>query len=109
MLYPGKSPLFEVRQMDEEANNSMKSSLRIQKDLVEDSILVSNQIENAKKLLDDEDEDEDYSPKTKKLGTVRYAEKRRSPLYVYTFKVDYAHFLPSRCFILLFISKVFEI
>lgn len=81
--------------MDEEANNnSPRYSQNIQKDRIKESILLNNQDEKAGKELDDDDGDEVYSPKLKKLGTARYARKRRPPLYVYTFKVNQTGFPP---------------
>lgn len=75
--------------MEEDANNnSLKSSQTIQKDCIAETILLNNQEEKSGKELDDDNEDEDYSPKSKKLGNVRHAGERRFPIYVYTFKVD---------------------
>lgn len=93
-ILAGKPPLFEVRRMDEVANNNLsKSSQSIQKDRIADSILLNNQKEKSGKELDDDNEDEDYPPKSKKLSIVRHAGERRSPLYVYTFKIQEADLL----------------
>lgn len=87
MWAAGKSPLFELRHIDDEASSSLKSSSSPQKNLVEDSKQANNQDEKVETVSDDEGVD--YFHKSRNLGNDRYVKKRNSPLCVYTFKVNF--------------------
>nr|GMD33623.1 P-loop containing nucleoside triphosphate hydrolase protein [Ipomoea batatas] len=112
-ILAGKSPLFEIRQVEAELNTSMKSSSSTQEDHADVSKLTDNKVDkedsrildtvnkdyylpfandnkNVKFESDDEDED---NPKSKKSGTNGPLSKRTSPLYVYTHKIQEADLL----------------
>ncbi|KAG8390580.1 hypothetical protein BUALT_Bualt01G0098300 [Buddleja alternifolia] len=127
-ILAGKSPLFEIRRIDAEANNSMKSSQPTEEDHIEDSKLKRGKFELSKahkidaeannplkltqftedshvrdaKVTNDKNEDtriesdnkdEDYYPKSKKVGSNVVVSKRSYPLYVYTYKIQEADLL----------------
>ena len=96
----GKSPLFELRRVDDEASSSLKPSLSTQKDPVQDSKLVNSQSEKVGTTSDDEGVD--YYRKSSKLNNDRYLPQRSSPVCVYTFKVNVAVFNPLGPFIFQF-------
>ncbi|XP_019198839.1 PREDICTED: uncharacterized protein ycf45 [Ipomoea nil] len=113
-ILAGKSPLFEIRQVEAELNTSMKSSSSTREDHADVSKLTTdhkvdkedsrildtvnkdyylhfdNDNKNVKFESDDEDED---NPKSKKSGTNGPLSKRTSPLYVYTHKIQEADLL----------------
>ena len=80
----GKSPLFEIRHMECEANSSLKSIPSPEKNHLKEPELDDN--EGRRFQLESDEEDGDYSP-IKKLSRKRTVSKRRSPLYLYTYKV----------------------
>ncbi|KAK4480364.1 hypothetical protein RD792_013436 [Penstemon davidsonii] len=106
-ILAGKSPLFEVRRIDTEADNSFKST---EKDHIEytkvrpgkspmkstvpteeiyagDSKLTN--VKNEKSGIKFEKEDKDYYHESKKVGFVSL-NKKTSKLYVYTYKIQEA-------------------
>ncbi|KAL3520765.1 hypothetical protein ACH5RR_018914 [Cinchona calisaya] len=87
-LLAGKSPLFELRRIEDEASNSLKSSSSIQKDLVEDSNLTNSQDEKVE--TESVGESINYFRKSRKMGNDRYVNKRSSRVLVYTFKIQEA-------------------
>nr|XP_027111463.1 uncharacterized protein ycf45 [Coffea arabica] len=87
-ILAGKSPLFELRRVDDEASSSLKPSLSTQKDPVQDSKLVNSQSEKVGTTSDDEGVD--YYRKSSKLNNDRYLPQRSSPVCVYTFKIQEA-------------------
>ncbi|XP_027159414.1 uncharacterized protein ycf45 [Coffea eugenioides] len=87
-ILAGKSPLFELRRVDDEASSSLKSSLSTQKDPVQDSKLVNSQSEKVG--TESDDEGVDYYRKSSKLNNDRYLNQRSSPVCVYTFKIQEA-------------------
>ncbi|XWS08019.1 hypothetical protein CRYUN_Cryun41cG0041300 [Craigia yunnanensis] len=81
-----KSPLFEIRQMEAEANITLKSTLMPKIDHLEQSDLSVN-IEKCAEV-DFDVEDEDYLPNPiKKQRLIRSVSKRSSPICVYTYKI----------------------
>ncbi|WRX11782.1 ATPase [Theobroma cacao] len=82
---PGKSALFEIRQMEAEANVSLKSTLMPKIDHLEQSDFPVNKEKSAQ--VDFDDEDEDSLPKfIKKQRLNQSVSKRISPICVYTYK-----------------------
>ena len=79
----GKSPLFEIRHMECEANSSLKSIPSPENHLKETEL---DDNEGRRFQFESDEEDGDNSP-NKKLSRNRTVSKRRSPLYVYTHKV----------------------
>ncbi|KAA8539259.1 hypothetical protein F0562_025951 [Nyssa sinensis] len=84
-ILAGKSPLFEVRRMDPETNNSLKSTPTPKKDYLEGPELANNG--NKSTEIEPDKEDGDCSPNSKKFSTDRSLSKRSSPVYVYTYKI----------------------
>ncbi|XP_070031400.1 protein SEEDLING PLASTID DEVELOPMENT 1 isoform X2 [Nicotiana tomentosiformis] len=124
-ILAGKSPLFEIRRLEIEAENSIESSLFAQEDQVNDSELtdkvekkdkiesereyvkkkdkvesdgeyvnyhLQSNNENNKVKFESDEEDEDH-PNSKKLGTNGSISKRKSLVYVYTYKIQDADLL----------------
>ncbi|XP_061976650.1 protein SEEDLING PLASTID DEVELOPMENT 1 [Populus nigra] len=104
-ILAGKSPLFEIRHVDTEGDDSLKLIPILQENLIEESddslksisILQENYVEETEVIISDkercdevesDEEDEDYRPKQSKTwksgGTER---KRNSPVSVYTCKI----------------------
>lgn len=104
-ILAGKSPLFEIRHVDTEVDDSLKLIPILQENLIEESddslksisILQENYVEETEVITSDkercdevesDEEDEDYHPKRSKTwkssGTER---KRNSPVRVYTCKI----------------------
>lgn len=104
-ILAGKSPLFEIRHVDTEGDDSLKLIPILQENLIEESddslksisILQENYVEETEVIISDkercdevesDEEDEDYRPKQSKTwksgGTER---KRNSPVCVYTCKI----------------------
>ncbi|KAJ6892488.1 hypothetical protein NC651_025629 [Populus alba x Populus x berolinensis] len=104
-ILAGKSPLFEIRHVDTEVDDSLKLIPILQENLIEESddslksisILQENYVEETEVItsdkercdeVDSDEEDEDYRPKRSKTwkssGTER---KRNSPVRVYTCKI----------------------
>ncbi|XWS66223.1 hypothetical protein CRYUN_Cryun05aG0181200 [Craigia yunnanensis] len=90
-ILAGKSPLFEIRQMEAEANIPLKSTLMPKIDHLEQSDLPVNKEKCAE--VDFDEEDEDYLPNPiKEKRLIRSVSKRSSPICVYTYKVKYTSF-----------------
>ncbi|XP_057464128.1 protein SEEDLING PLASTID DEVELOPMENT 1-like isoform X2 [Actinidia eriantha] len=83
-ILAGKSPLFEIRHMECEANSSLKSIPSPEKNHLKEPELDDN--EGRRFQFESDEEDGDYSP-IKKLSRKRTVSKRRSPLYLYTYKI----------------------
>ncbi|MBA0571198.1 hypothetical protein Golob_004782 [Gossypium lobatum] len=106
-ILAGKSPLFEIRQMEPEANIPLKSTVVHKIDHLEESDMLVNdekgaevdyseEDEQSDLLVNEEkfaevdfsDEDEDYLPKPKrKQRFTGSASKRTLPIFVYTYKI----------------------
>ncbi|KAA3481585.1 P-loop containing nucleoside triphosphate hydrolases superfamily protein [Gossypium australe] len=106
-ILAGKSPLFEIRQMEPEANVPLKSTVVHKIDHLEESDMLVNdekgaevdyseEDEQSDLLVNEEkfaevdfsDEDEDYLPKPKrKQRFTGSASKRTLPIFVYTYKI----------------------
>ncbi|XP_059628358.1 protein SEEDLING PLASTID DEVELOPMENT 1 [Cornus florida] len=84
-ILAGKSPLFEVRCMEDEANNSLKSTTTTKTDHLQDYELTNN--EERRTETESDGEDGDYHANTKKLSVIRSVSNRSSPLYVYPCKI----------------------
>ncbi|GKU91663.1 hypothetical protein SLEP1_g5501 [Rubroshorea leprosula] len=85
-ILAGKSPLFESRQLDDDADNSLKPIVISKKDHMEVSEM-SLQEEKSAEVFSDE-EDEDYLPnRFHKRGANGSMSKRSSPIFVYTYKI----------------------
>lgn len=104
----GKSPLFEIRHMDTEGYGSLKLIPMLQENLIEESddslksisILQENYVEETEVITsdkercdevesDEEEEDEDYrSKQSKTWKSIGTESKRKSPVCVYTCKVN---------------------
>ncbi|KAL3523506.1 hypothetical protein ACH5RR_016340 [Cinchona calisaya] len=91
LLSVGKFPLFELRHLDDEASNSLKSSSSTQSDLLEDSKLANDQ--DGKVETESDGRDVNYFRISRKLGNDKYVSKRNSPVSVYTFKIQEADLL----------------
>ncbi|GMI80586.1 SEEDLING PLASTID DEVELOPMENT 1 [Hibiscus trionum] len=105
-ILAGKSPLFEIRQLEPEANVPIKSTVmtkidhhelsdklfnenkspEVDYDEDEQSDLLVNEEKHAEVDFGDEDEDDLPSPKRKQRFT-RSTSKRSSPIFVYTYKI----------------------
>ncbi|KAF5467051.1 hypothetical protein F2P56_016917, partial [Juglans regia] len=85
-ILAGKSSLFEVRQMDVDAIDSLKSTL-----ILESSPLEKSAMADYKSISAEIDSDEDdlghSSIQSKKQSTGRFLKKRNSPVSVYTYKI----------------------
>lgn len=104
-ILAGKSPLFEIRHVDTEGDDSLKLIPILQENLIEESddslksisILQENYVEETEVIISDEErcdevesdeEDEDYRPKQSKTWKSSGTElKRNSPVHVYTCKI----------------------
>lgn len=87
MCYIGKCPLFEVRSMDADANDSQKATTTSKKACTDESDLTT-----SKDMVADSEsdvEDEWHTPSwSKKSSSGRSANKRSSPVCIYTYKVN---------------------
>ncbi|XVE99237.1 hypothetical protein REPUB_Repub03eG0180400 [Reevesia pubescens] len=89
-ILTGKSPLFEIRQIEAEAeaeaNIPLQSTIMPKIDHLEQSDLPVNNEKCAE--VDFDEKDEDYLPKLiKKQRLIGSASKRNSPICVYTYKI----------------------
>ncbi|XP_021295976.1 uncharacterized protein ycf45 [Herrania umbratica] len=85
-ILAGKSALFEIRQMEAEANVSLKSTPMLKIDHLEQSDFPVNKEKSAQVDFDDEDEDSLPNP-IKKQRLNQSVSKRISPICVYTYKI----------------------
>ncbi|CAA2967078.1 AAA+ ATPase domain containing [Olea europaea subsp. europaea] len=90
-ILAGKSPLFEVRQMNLQANTSLKSTPCTEEERVENPKVTNN--ENKQTRIESDMEDDEYSSKSKKMGTNGSVGSRSSPAHVYTHKIQEADLL----------------
>ncbi|XP_022748288.1 uncharacterized protein ycf45-like isoform X2 [Durio zibethinus] len=85
-ILAGNSPLFEIRQMEAEADIPLKSTLMPKIEHLEQSNLPVNVEKCAE--ADFDVEDEDYLPNPiKKQRLIRSVTQRSSPVCVYTYKI----------------------
>lgn len=84
----GKSPLYEVRQWDDFANDSVKYAPMIEKDDEERPYSTDDNSMNSDLESDEQDIDRPLTW-SKKWSSSRSGIKRSSPLQVYTYKVNY--------------------
>ncbi|KAK9265792.1 hypothetical protein L1049_003532 [Liquidambar formosana] len=85
-ILAGKTPLFEVRHMDDEANNSPKSTLLPDKSHPQVSMLTNN-IDNSAEKESDEEYVNYPLTHSKKWSTTRSVSRRSMPVCVYTYKI----------------------
>ncbi|XVF75613.1 hypothetical protein PTKIN_Ptkin13bG0200800 [Pterospermum kingtungense] len=85
-ILAGKSPLFEIRRMEAEANIPIKSAVIPKTDHLEQSDLPVIKEKFAE--VDFDEEEEDYLPNPiKEKRRIRSKSKRSSPICVYTYKI----------------------
>lgn len=85
----GKSPLYEVRQWDDFANDSVKYVTMLEKDNEERPY--STDDDNVDSEVKSGEKDIDHTPTlSKKWSSTRFGIKRSSPMQVYTYKVNYS-------------------
>ncbi|KAF5947397.1 hypothetical protein HYC85_013354 [Camellia sinensis] len=85
-ILAGKSPLFEVRHMECEANSCLESTPTLEKNRKKGSELDKD--EDRMSQIESAQEDRDYSQiNSMKLSRNITVSKRRSPVYVYTYKI----------------------
>ncbi|KAI4351487.1 hypothetical protein L6164_005853 [Bauhinia variegata] len=85
-ILAGKSPLFEIRQWNDFANELVTFSPMPEKDHEERSVLTDNNSMSSD--IESDEEDTDHRPaRSKKWSTSIYMNKRRSPVSVYTYKI----------------------
>ncbi|KAL2548891.1 P-loop containing nucleoside triphosphate hydrolase superfamily protein [Forsythia ovata] len=90
-ILAGKSPLFEVRQMDPEAKSSLISTQTTEEEQVEVPKVINN--ENKETRIECDMEDEEHCSKPNKVGTNGSVSTRSCPSYVYTYKIQDADLL----------------
>ncbi|CAL0316438.1 unnamed protein product [Lupinus luteus] len=91
-ILAGKSPLFEVRQWDDSANDLVKYAPMPEKSHGETPDLSKNN--NTSSDIESEEEDEEQPPTlSKKQSTSESIIKRSSPVQVYTYKIIEADLL----------------
>ncbi|EEF29006.1 protein SEEDLING PLASTID DEVELOPMENT 1 [Ricinus communis] len=90
-ILSGKTPLFEIRHMDTEGDDSLKFTPMNGNNLVEESEPVI--IKKGDEI--DSDEENGYTPSIyfKKHKTRGYVKQRSSPVCIYTYKILEAHLL----------------
>ena len=83
----GKSPLFEIRHMDADDNDSLKFTLLPEKSHIEESNM--NDGKDVSSDVESDEEEVGHPPSwSKKQSTSIYVKKRSSPVCVYTYKVN---------------------
>lgn len=92
-LVTGKTPLFEVRRIDAEANDSRKSIPLPEKNCLKISNFTVNEDIDASADIEFDGEDLDHSPnwsknQSKKPGSNISLKKQRLPVCIYTYKVN---------------------
>ncbi|KAL9241289.1 hypothetical protein vseg_015417 [Gypsophila vaccaria] len=88
-ILSGKSPLFEIRQMDPDAQSSDTSVETPEKKLIEES----EPNEDTNEGIKTESTEEDLVPQLNFNRTIRTPSKRSLPVYVYTYKIMEADLL----------------
>uniref|UniRef100_A0A2P2K340 ATP binding protein n=1 Tax=Rhizophora mucronata TaxID=61149 RepID=A0A2P2K340_RHIMU len=86
ILAGGKTPLFEIRHMDAEADDSLKHTLIIGKNHVEHEGVKITEYRGDEVLSEEEDEDH-HSHQSKKCKTSISVGKKSAPVCVYTYKI----------------------
>ncbi|KAL0004305.1 hypothetical protein SO802_011866 [Lithocarpus litseifolius] len=85
-ILAGKSPLFEIRHMDADDNNSLKFTLLPEKSHIEESNM--NDGKDVSSDIESDEEEVSHPPSwSKKQSTSIYVKKRSSPVGVYTYKI----------------------
>ena len=85
----GKSPLFEIRHMDADDNDSLKFTLLPEKSHIEESNM--NDGKDVSSDIESDEEEVGHPPSwSKKQSTSIYVKKRSSPVCVYTYKVNFS-------------------
>ncbi|RXH94206.1 hypothetical protein DVH24_023890 [Malus domestica] len=86
-ILAGKSPLFEIRRVDADANSSCKSISLPEKNYLEVSdFTLKKDIDSSG--IEYDDEDLNHSPKqSKKFSSKKSVKKRSLPVCVYTYKI----------------------
>ncbi|KAK9913152.1 hypothetical protein M0R45_036976 [Rubus argutus] len=86
-ILAGKSPLFEVRRIDADADEScMSTQIPEQKYLKISDFIVNKDIDAA--VIESDEEDLDHSPNlSRKLSSDKSVKKRSSPVCIYTYKI----------------------
>lgn len=85
----GKSPLFELRHMDAEANISQKPTLASEKKLLEESRITKSEV------VESDEKHVHHSPsRSNPWSTDKPVSKQSSAVCVYTYKVNYLDFHP---------------
>ncbi|XP_057979241.1 protein SEEDLING PLASTID DEVELOPMENT 1 [Malania oleifera] len=85
-ILTGKPPLFEVRHINAQANNSLQPTPTHERNHLEASVLTSNEGKNAAVESDEKDED-DPPNHSKKWGRNESVTRRSSPVCVYPYKI----------------------
>lgn len=97
----GKSPLFEVRHMDADANISQKRTLAPEKKLLEGSKMTKS--EEKSEVVESDEKHVDHSPSpSNPWSSDKPVSKRSSAVCVYTYKVNYLDFHPYYSFSIFF-------
>ncbi|KAK9168603.1 hypothetical protein Syun_000743 [Stephania yunnanensis] len=91
-ILAGKSPLFEVRQVDAKDDNSLSPTIAPQKHSTKESA-INNDEDNKFESAPYEDDTEYHSRLNKDWSSSRSVIKRKSPLCVYTYKIVEADLL----------------
>lgn len=91
-ILAGKTPLFEVRRIDAEANDSRKSIPLPEKNCLKISNFTVNEDIDASADIESDGEDLDHSPNwsknhSKKPGSNISLKKQRLPVCIYTYKI----------------------
>ncbi|XP_050250027.1 protein SEEDLING PLASTID DEVELOPMENT 1-like [Quercus robur] len=85
-ILAGKSPLFEIRHMDADDNDSLKFTLLPEKSHIEESNM--NDGKDVSSDIESDEEEVGHPPSwSKKQSTSIYVKKRSSPVCVYTYKI----------------------
>ncbi|KAL4621550.1 hypothetical protein ACB092_06G237000 [Castanea dentata] len=85
-ILAGKSPLFEIRHMDADDNDSLKFTLLPEKSHIEKSN--KNDGKDVSSDIESDEEEAGHPPSwSKKQGTSIRVKKRSSPVCVYTYKI----------------------
>nr|POE53669.1 uncharacterized protein ycf45 [Quercus suber] len=85
-ILAGKSPLFEIRHMDADDNDSLKFTLLPEKSHIEESNM--NDGKDVSSDIESDEEEVGHPPSwSKKQSTSIYVKKRSSPVCVYTDKI----------------------
>ncbi|XP_057789499.1 protein SEEDLING PLASTID DEVELOPMENT 1 [Salvia miltiorrhiza] len=92
VITPRKSKLIEAHGVDDEATTTLKLSEPAEEHQVRD-VRATKAVEKEHTNIDSDLEDEDYSPKSKKVRPNISPVRKSSPLSVYTYKIQEADLL----------------